>query len=347
MPEQNTVVSSTRRNYFVSYLKGIAISAIIVIHLLDWSNKTLTISQIQIKQWLYPGVLFFIALSGAVIYIAYAKYESMAKITAKLWYRGWQLIGIYFLYNVIKLYIFNFHTEPFYGQFYNWGKSDLLHVLSLKSFTAPITIILTIGVFLLVSPILMYIAKKRRFGRKIILLLIAINILLAYGTILPVNRFTDFLLAKNNVMFPLLLWSVPYLIGFYLGQIGLEKRKYLLFILFTALYLIIGRIQGEMVSYMYPLRLSYVFFSFALMYGLIIILSWIKKMSVKYGRWFLGWLNVLGDNTLSVYIVHWIIIDLTIWIFYPQVKYIWWSVAAYILLFTYLKRRNISTHLRA
>lgn len=337
---------SGKRNYYVSYLKGLAILAIILIHLMDWSGIELTETQKYLKPWLYPSVLFFIALSGAVIFIAYGKYDNLLKITKKLLIRGLQLIGIYFLYNLVKLYIFNFDTEPFYGQFSYWGKLNTASVLTLKSFTAPITIILTIGIFLILSPILMYIVKRCRFSKIIILSLIGLNLILIYVVKLPENILTNFLLSKNNVMFPLLLWSIPYLIGFYLAQIGLEKRRYSLFVFFWAMYLIFGSMPIQKIpDFMYPLRLPYIFFSFAFMYFLIIILGWIKKLPFKFIRWLLGILNMLGDKTLSIYIIHWIIIDLSIWFLYPKFKYIWLSVAVYLLIQIYYKRKQIVEHL--
>lgn len=338
---------AAKRNCYVSYLKGLAILAIMLIHLIDWSGIKITTSQQYWKQFLYPSLLFFIALSGSLAYIVYGKYDSGRKIAGKLFKRGAQLIGVYFLYNIIKLYVFNFDAEPFYRQFSHWGKLNLTHILRLEAFTAPISIILTIGIFLFLSAPLIYAVKKTRRGWAITLALLAFNWALAYGGFLPQTRLTDFLLAKNNIMFPLLLWSIPYLIGFSLAQIGLEKRKYRLFILFSALFLIFHQTNGGPITdFMYPLRPPYIFFSFAFMYLLIIILHWIKKLPFNFVRYFLGTLNMLGEKTFAVYIIHWIVIDLTIWLLYPKYKYIWLSVAAYLLWQIYHKRRDIISHSR-
>lgn len=136
----------TKRNYYISYIKGWAIISIMLIHLIDWSNLVLSESGLYFKEFLYPSVLFFIATAGGVIYLAYFKYD-LWTASKKLFRRGGELIGIYFLYNIVKLYIFDFSREPFYHKFIFSGEMNLTDILSLNSFAAPISIILTIGIF--------------------------------------------------------------------------------------------------------------------------------------------------------------------------------------------------------
>ncbi|MDO8592947.1 MAG: hypothetical protein Q7R92_04255 [bacterium] len=334
-----------QRNYYVSYSKGWAIISIMAIHLLDWSNQRLSAGELYFKELLYPSVLFFIATAGSVVYLAYAK-KDLGAASKKLFRRGAELIGIYFLYNIVKLFIFNFSVEPFYAGFMAAGKLTIGNVLSLKSFTAPLSIILTIGVFLLISPLLLYLAKNR-LAKIVIGLLVAVLFYINYYLPQPAGAVSDFLYARNNVMFPLLLWLMPFLMGFYLAMLGLQKHKGKLFLSLAVLTAAAGLAQFKslaevnLTGQMYPLKMFYIFFSFAFMYLLIYLFAILEQARNRLVDYILAAFRLLGDHTLAIYIYHWIVIDLTLWLFYPRADYIWYSAPAFLLAYLILKRKKI------
>lgn len=340
MPQQKS-----KRNYYVSYLKGWAIISIIIIHLTDWSNRILSANQLWLKELLYPAVLFFIATAGAVVYLAYSK-DDLWTASKKLFRRGAELIAIYFLYNIIKLYIFNFSTEPFYSGFIAAGRLTLANIMLLKSFTAPISIILIIGIFLLIAPLFLYLAKSK-FSRLIIGAAIILLICVNYFLPQPANALTDFLYAKNNVMFPLLLWLIPFLTGFYLSLLGLEKHKGKLLLLFAALTAAAGLAQFKtwteinLTGQMYPLKMFYIFFSFAMMYALIYLYYFLERVNRRLINFLLAATRLVGDGTLSIYIFHWLVIDATLWLFYPRVELIWLTVPLFLAGYLILKREKL------
>lgn len=346
-----SIKSKTKRNYYISYIKGWAIISIMLIHLIDWSNLALSGGVLYFKEFLYPSVLFFIATAGGVIYLAYAKYD-LWTASKKLLRRGGELIAIYFLYNIIKLYIFDFSQEPFYYKFIFSGKMNLADILSLNSFTAPISIILTIGVFLMVSPLFLYLAKIK-YSKSAIGALTAVIIYFGYFFPLPVNQLTNFLYAKNNITFPLILWLAPFLICFYLSMIGLEKYKGRLLLFFSASAIVSGVLQFNdfnSVSFsgqMYPLKLFYVFSSFAFMYFLIYVFYFLEKIGRPAINYFLALLRLLGDSTLAIYIYHWIAVDITLWIFYPRVNLIWLSVPIFLLIYVISKKRKLLEYFKS
>jgi len=340
-----SVKLKTKRNYYFSYIKGWAIISIMLIHLFDWSGLILSKNSLYFKEFLYPSVLFFIATAGGVIFWAYAKYDLLTA-SKKLFRRGGELIAVYFLYNIIKLFIFNFSQEPFYYKFISAGKMNLTDILSLNSFTAPISIILTIGIFLIIAPLLLYLSKTK-YSKLAIGALIAVVLYLGYFFPMPGNQLTNFLYAKNNIMFPLILWLTPFLICFYLSMLGFEKYKGRLLLIFSALTIISGVLQFNnfsSVSFsgeMYPLKLFYVFFSFAFMYFLIYIFYFLEKAGRPAVNYFLALMRLLGDSTLAIYIYHWIVIDITLWIFYPRTNLILLAVPLFLLIYMILKRRKL------
>ena len=348
MTETNII--KPKRNFYISYLKGWAILSVILIHLIDWSNTVLTTNQTYWKELFYPGVFFFIATVGSVIYIAYGHYPDLKKPFRRLLTRGFQLLGVYYLYNIIKFFVFDFSKQPYYGQFIEKGTFDLKHILLLQSASVPITIIVTIGLFLLIGPLLLWLVKKVNFPKLVILGLIIIMIGLNYFVTLPENIVTNLLLSKNLVYFPPLLWSLPFLIGFYLALYGLGKKMGWWFLFWSVLaggyawYLITSGQSWRPSWYMYPLRPYYIIFSLALMYG-IFCLGWLfEKIKSKWVNLGLATLRVLGDSTLGLYIYHWIIIDLTIWLFAPQYKSIWWTVSGFLVIFLIFKRKQIKLY---
>ncbi len=333
-----------KRNHYISYLKGWAIISIMLIHLIDWSNLVLSKISLNFKELLYPAILFFIATAGSLTFIAYNKYD-LKTASKKLFWRGGELIGVYFLYNIAKFFLYDFSREPFYWQFMAAGKFNLINLVTLKSFTAPLAIILSIGIFLLLAPILLYLAKSK-FPKTAIGLLLAAVIIINYFLPLPANQLTDWLYARNNIMFPPLLWLAPFLIGFYLSMFGFDKYKGRFLLIFAGLaFLCAWPLFGhqpdlKITDNIYPLKLYYIFFSFALMFLLVYLFYFLEKIGGKIINFFLSLLRLLGDTTLAVYLYHWLAIDLTIWIFYPKVFYIWYSAPVFILAYLIIKRKN-------
>lgn len=333
-----------KRNHYVSYLKGWAIISIMLIHLLDWSNINLSAWQIDLKELLYPAVLFFMATAGSVVFIAYNKYD-LPTASRKLWRRGIELILVYFLYNLAKLWFYDFSRQPFYWQFSQAGKLNLMDILTLQSFTAPISIILTIGIFLLLAPLPLYLAK-RKFPKISVGLLLAAVVASGYFLPLPANNLTDWLLAKSNIMFPVLLWSVPFLLGFYLSLLGFDKRKGVFLVLFSILAaLCVSPILDQTASLrlsanMYPLKLYYVFLSFAFMFLLVYFFYFLEKIGGKTINFILSLFRLMGDSTLAIYIYHWLVVDLTIWLFYPRCFYIWYTAPVFLAVYLLLKRKR-------
>jgi len=340
-----TIKIKTKRNYYFSYIKGWAIISIMLIHLLDWSGLILSASGFYFKELLYPSVLFFIALAGGLTYLAYSKYDLLTA-SKKLFRRGGELIAVYFLYNIIKLYIYNFSVEPFYMQFTAAGKMNLVGILSLNSFTVPISIILTIGIFLIISPIFLYLSRIK-YSKLAIGALLAVVVYFGYFFPVPGNFLTNFLYAKNNIMFPLTLWLAPFLICFYLSMIGFEKHKGKLLLIFSALAMVSGILQFNnfsainFSSQMYPLKLFYVFSSFAFMYFLIYIFYFLEKAGRPAVNYFLALIRLLGDSTLAIYIYHWIVIDITLWIFYPRTNLILFTVPLFLSAYVIFKRQKL------
>ncbi|MFA6486485.1 MAG: acyltransferase family protein [Candidatus Magasanikbacteria bacterium] len=346
----------TKRNYYISYIKGCAIIGVLLIHLIDWSNIILTPTDKLWRELAYPAVLFFVSTVGSVVYVAYAHRDDFQKTVWRLVSRGLQLIGIYYLYNLIKLWIYDFDTSPFYWQFSEKHIFDWKNILTLHSFSVPITIIYTIGLLLVISPIFLWITKKFKHSKLIIFLLIILLSFLNYCLPPGGNFIANFVYSRDIVIFPLALWLLPYLIGFYLAMIGFDRHKgklLALFIFLTALTYYPLHASGatwQLSSYMYPIKLYYIFASFTLMYALIWVFAFVEKTTKgsfavlrMTATGFLTLMRFLGDRTLSLYLFHWIVIDLTIWYYFPRVKMIWvWGpifVVAY-LCFHYKKIRK-------
>ncbi|MEK7213434.1 MAG: acyltransferase family protein [Patescibacteria group bacterium] len=348
MPE---VKNLKKHNPYISYIKGWAIISVILIHLLDWSEMGQPKGLQPFKELLYPSVLFFIANAGSVIYLAYSGYDSLKKPTLRLIQRGLELIGVYFLYTLIKFYIFNFGQEPFYQQFIGQGKFSLTHLLTLQSYSVPISIILTIGAFLIISPLLLWLVRKTKYPKSLIGVLIALVLIFNYVLPLPQNTLTNFLYSKNLILFPLLLWLLPFLMGFYLALDGMDKHKRRYLIIFgflTAGFYFYLSGQGAWLrpsGYMYPLRLYYIFYSFTLIYLLFYLFTWLKKFNGKLLKYVLATLRALGDYTLSLYVLHWVVIDLILWIFYPKGYFIWPGVILLLAVFIGWRRERIKQYL--
>ncbi len=328
-----------KRNYYISYIKGFAIITLLTLHLLDWSNMVLTPHEKMWREFLFPSVLFFMSTLGSVVYIAYGHHEHLLAPTKRLLRRGFELIAIYFLYNLLKLRFYDFQQEPFYYKFISQQKFGFMDILSLHAFSVPISIILTIGIFLLISPFFLWITKKTRYPRSILGGIFLVILIFNYTSVFSQSAIKDFLLAKNNITFSLLQWSIPYMMGFYLAMTGLEKQKGKAFFFFLILTLCAGGYQFlndqslYISEYMYPLKPYYVVASFCFLYILIFLFSFLEKINHAVVRYFLAVVRILGDYTLTLYIFHWIVVDLTLWIFAPETKLIWWSVSTFLILF--------------
>lgn len=112
-----TNIFSPKRNFYISYMKGLALVYMIIIHLIDWSELQLGLTANLLKEILHTSLIFFVTLTGANIIQAYGNAESLKKPIRKLYRRVVILTAIYFAYNIVKFLIFDFSTSNFYQQF--------------------------------------------------------------------------------------------------------------------------------------------------------------------------------------------------------------------------------------
>ncbi|MBI5221674.1 MAG: acyltransferase [Candidatus Magasanikbacteria bacterium] len=345
----NAVLPPKKRNHFISYIKGYAILSVLLIHMIDWSNIAVNQTASLFKELLYPGVFFFMATSGSVVYIAYAKSETWAKPAKKLFLRGLQLVGIYYLYNIIKFFIYDFSKEPFYWQFTNNGRMTLKNILELKAYTVPISILLTIGIMIMVSPVLLAISKKIKFPNLILSILLGVLLYSVYGQTWN-GPIANFLFARNSIMFPIALWSIPFLIGYLLASFGFEEKKkwwLAIFVPIMAAFYFIRNKNGLDLfpsHSMYPLQPYYMIASLFFVSILFYLFTWSEKINFSLTKKKLSVVRFLGDYTLAVYIWHWIVVDITIWIFYPNTKLIWITVPAFLALYLFIKRAKLKEY---
>ncbi len=351
MPQAITsAVAPKKRNHFISYIKGYAILSVLLIHMIDWSNVIIGPTGMWLKELLYPGVFFFMATSGSVVYIAYAKSETWIKPAKKLFLRGLQLIGIYYAYNIVKLFIYDFSKEPFYWQFTNNGTMSLKNIVELRAYSAPISILITIGVMIMLSPLLLAISRKIKFPNLVLSLLLTALLYAVYWHTWS-GPIADFLFARTNVMFPIALWSIPFLIGYLLASFGFEeKRKWwvLIFVPLMAVFYYLRAKTGLELKpshSMYPLQAYYMAASLFFVSILFYLFAWTEKIPLALTKKKLALIRFLGDYTLSVYIWHWIVVDITIWIFYPNTKLIWATVIGFLLLYIFIKRAKFKEYL--
>ncbi|EKD43189.1 MAG: hypothetical protein ACD_72C00414G0002 [uncultured bacterium] len=350
-PTITPAIPPKKRNHFISYIKGYSIIAVLLIHMIDWSNTMIGPVGNWFKELLYPGVFFFMATSGSVVYIAYAKSETWIKPAKKLFWRGLQLIGIYYLYNIVKLFIFNFATEPFYWQYTQHGKMTLSNIITLQSYSVPISILLTIGVLVSLSPILLFITKKIKFSNLIISGLFVALLFAVYGYTWS-GGVSDFLFSRNTIMFPIALWSIPFLAGYLLASFGFEEKKKLWLTIFAPLFVIFYIWQFKTgaslkpSNSMYPLQAYYIVASLFFVSMLFYLFAWCEKLSKPVIKIKLALIRFLGDYTLSVYIWHWIVVDVTIWLFFPHIKLIWVTVPIFLATYIYIKRAKFQEYLQ-
>jgi len=345
--------SSSKKNFYISYLKWVAILSIILVHLINWSEMEPPINSISfyLRDMLHIWLLFFITLSWSLIIIAYWKYDNLKKPTIRLLKRSLLLISIYFIYSIIKLYLFDFNKEPFFLQFVEKWQMSLIWILSFQAFSVPITVLVLWSMFLALTPIILYINKRTHHKRAIMLWIIVLFTTLNYFTQIPRNHLTEILYWENNVLFSFNLWVLPYLIWIYLWMIWFQKKRkeILTFFGITSFTLLIFQLKDNLPftldPYMYPLKPYYISISFFAMFIFVYALIWLEKKWNKKIDYILCLLRFLWDNTLFVFILHWIIIDTTIWIFYPYIWTIWVTVILFVSIYIYIYRTKISRNI--
>lgn len=343
------------RNLTLSALKGFAILAIMLIHLFDWSNLIAGVSYpAWVREFLHLFVLFFVALSGTVIFIAYAP-RPLEKSTKRLMIRGLQIIGIYYAYVLIKFFLFQsglypIQAEPYFMMFEQAGLWTWKDMLLMHSGSVPLGILVTIGVCVFVSPLFLFIAQQSTFPKLSILILALISFYFSF--ISPLN--IPILYAQGFSFFAPLPWLTVFLFGFFLGMIGFEhqKEKLLLWLsVFSVASMYFFAASGKALYptwYMYPLNWYYILVGFfimvVLMYSIDSILKYQNNKYVGYG---FNFLETAGNETMYLYIAHWIAIDTILWLNYTVLQtyeksyYIWYAVGLVLLFFIWQKRSVI------
>ncbi len=343
-----------KRDPVISCLKGLGMVFIILIHLIDWSN--IEWGRMGWEKWskeiLYVGPLWFIALSGTVVAIAYGR-KPLWTATKRLWMRGIQLILIFYAYNIAKLFLFDFSTEPFYGlPEKSWA--TVVKILSFHTFTVPITIILSIGAFLLISPIFLWASKGgtdtkgeecTEGGKMTLFFLTVLSIIPVYlyepGA--SQNPLVKFLFSDGYVLYPLLLWLPTFLIGFLWGKLGWQtvawKALGIFAILAASSLLIDPPSSFALSANEFPIRPYYLWTSFLVLALVAQAFSWLTRRESKLIQKTIIFLAWLGDKSLFIYIGHWIVIDLTLWAFAPQWKAIWLTVGLFLVAYRLAGRR--------
>lgn len=340
------------RNFYVSYIKGSAMLGIILIHLIDWTNIQLPLWGRVLKEGLYSSLFLFMLTTGSLIYIAYVHRPSLFKSSLRLMYRGIQLLFIYYLYNIIKVLVFNFSTQPFYLQFINIGTLDPLHILSFQSFSVPITILPTYSFLLFLSPLLLLIHKKFRRSKILIASLMVAFFSLNYLSALPQihTALLDFLYANGYAIIPLALWALPFIFGFFLAQTGFEKNRRVLLIvsgLATGLFVLWLVLRNGSLfpsDYQFPLMPYLMAFGTLMLSLLLFVFRYLETLSAVWVKKMLAAIRLIGDNTLHLYILHWVVIDCTIWVLSPYIGFIWLATAIFLVSFIAIKRKKFSEY---
>lgn len=345
--------SNSKKNFYISYLKWTAILLIILVHLINWSEMAPGVNTIYyyLKDILHIWLLFFITLSGSLIIIAYGKYDNIKKPSIRLFKRSLILIWIYFSYSMIKLYLYNFKKEPFFLQFVEKWTLNISWIFSFQSFSVPITVLILWSMFLLVTPLILYINKRFKNKKGILLWIIWFFIIVNYFTKIPRNTFTELLYWENNVLFSFNLWFLPYLIWIYLGMIWFQKKKWeiLAFFGFTTLTMMAFNLKDNLPftlgPYMYPLKPYYISLCFFSMFVFIYLFIRLEKKNSIRIRYNLNILRLLWDNSLFIFIGHWIVIDLTISLLFPYIKFIWLTVILFLIWFVMYNKQKLEKYL--
>lgn len=357
---------SPKRNFYISYLKWLALFYMIIIHLLDWSNMQLWFTTSILKEVLHTSLIFFVTLTWANIIQAYGNYESLKKPIKKLYKRILILLWIYFAYNIIKYYTFDFSTSNFYQQFTDKKTFDMTWIFTFKSFTSPITVLIMDSIFLFFSPLLLYVNKNFKYKKSFVFGLILVILLINYGFVLPNylpfnpanpffpierNIFLDVLYSNDFVLFPIALWAVPYLMGSLFSMFGFEKRRHEAIIIFSIITIILWALKitnNESLflnPYIFPLMPYYIFVCFFALFVFVQCFIWLEKVKSWRINLALSALRLFWDKSLKIYIYHWIVIDLTIRIFFPYIEIMWISMFIYVWYFIYSNKKIILEYL--
>ncbi|NTU99151.1 succinyl transferase OpgC [Candidatus Falkowbacteria bacterium] len=348
MEKQQLEPKKREKNLYISYIKGVAIIGIILIHLIDWSNMVLTSTGDTFKDLLQIAVFLFVFTSGSVVYFAYG-HRSFAEQTKRLLYRGFQIIFLYYLYSIIKLLVFDFSTEPLYYQFTNKNALTIIDILLFRSFSVPIAILITFAFLLFVSPLILLVQKKSRYPKVAIGFMIAVVFIINYFTNAQstTGPVIDLLYARGNVLFPTMLWLTPFLIGFFLALAGFEKQKGKIFLVSGALAIISAALLAKggkslkLSDNEFPLAPYFIFCSTFGLSLLLYFFSFLEKLKNRIVISFMAILRLLGDDTLYLYLYQWVIIDCTIWIFPKRPTLIWLTVPAFFVCYLLIKRKKL------
>lgn len=328
--EEKEIKKIDKKNRNISYIKGIAFIAILFIHLFDWGGINGSLIYTLVRKYFYDGlnVFFFVSMSGALIYLAYKDY-SLSKASKRLVWRGFKLIAIYYFYNILKLFIFDFSKEPYYSSFIGSNRlNDLVNILLLKVSTSPITILFTIGALLIISPIFLYILKKDKKPKTSMAMILAGFIILSFFINTNANIVTKLLYSSGLVIFPLFIWVIPYLIGILIASIGFEKKKKyilltsLLLSIFFIIFFIITKQPLDPRVYAYPYGAIglkyYIYFAVTSTFVLSLFMylfSFLQKINSNFIKKVLYIFEFIGDRTFNLYLIQWVIIDITYMLF--------------------------------
>jgi len=258
---------------------------------------------------------------------------------------------VYYLYSIIKLFIFNFNKETFYSHFLSSNKlSSLVDILLLKNSDTGIPILFTIGIFLIISPILLYFIRKAKNPNIPVIFAILFFIVLSF-IVSPTSSYIYNLLYSNNfAIFPLFLWIIPYLIGALIAINGFEKSKktifFTSFIGFTvySIFFTINNMPINPAIYTYQLSNGsvkfytyFVLFSFMIISILMYILEYVANMNNAIINKILNFIEFIGDQTFDLYLIQWIVIDITYWIFSSKIWIIFITVLPAMFIYFFIK----------
>ncbi|EKE29797.1 MAG: hypothetical protein ACD_2C00096G0003 [uncultured bacterium (gcode 4)] len=360
-----TNLYSPKRNFYISYIKWLSLIYMIIIHLVDWSDMRLWVTSSLLKEVLHTSLIFFVTLTWANIIQAYWNYENIKKPMKKLYKRIAILLAIYFAYNFIKFMIFDFSTSAFYLQFIEKGYFNIWWLLTFRSFTSPITVLIMDSTFLALSPILLYMNKNVKRKKEILIWVIIALLVINYWIVIPnylpfspanpyfpinQNPILDLLYANNYVLFPVALWAVPYLIWSLLAMYWFEKKMHEATLIFAIITIILGSLKlanNESLllnPYIFPLQPYYIFVCFFALFVFVQIFMWMEKIKSRKIHGVLSVIRYLWDKSLYVYIYHWMVIDISIRIFFPYIRTMWLVMWVYLFLQLYLNRSTIAQY---
>lgn len=360
-----TNIFSPKRNFYISYVKGLAIIYMAMVHLIDWSELRLWLTTSILKEVLHTSLIFFVTLTWANIIQAYWNYENMKKPLKKLYKRVVILMAIYFAYNFIKFAIFDFSTSSFFIQFMEKWNFNALWILTFKSFTSPITVLVMDSMFLLLSPLLLYANKHFKYKKTFIFFLIIGLVMFNYGFILPnylpmspkdpyfpiqKNIILDVLYWNDFILFPMALWAVPYLIGSLLSMFGFEKIRHEAIMIFAMITIALWSIKISnneslfLNPYIFPLMPYYIFVCFFALFVFVQCFIWLEKMRSEKINKMLSILRLFWDKSLKMYIYHWMVIDLSIHLFFPYLWSMWISMIIFVAVFVYIHKKEVALY---